>query len=126
MSGMCDASLSTVPNGQVISFEKAELRRLPFQDSLYLWVKGRMQVTGFDARLAPRIYNEGRPDYWGIEVAAFASIGPANDEGHAADHAGDSLSFERSVPLTGITGTRGVTVIGANQVQRIDIDGGSL
>jgi hypothetical protein len=122
MSGMCDASLSTVPNGQVISFEKAELRRLPFQDSLYLWVKGRMPATGFDPRLAPRIYSNGRPDYWGIEVAAFASINAAND----ADDAGDSLMFERSVPLTGITGTRGVTVIGSNQVQRIDIDGGSL
>jgi hypothetical protein len=122
MSGMCDASLSTVPNGQVISFEKAELRRLPFQDSLYLWVKGRMPTSGYDARLAPRIYNVGRPDYWGIEVAAFASI--ASDG--VTDDAGDSLSFERSVPLAGITGIRGVAVIGANQVQRIDIDGGSF
>ena len=56
MSGMLGASLSTAPNGQIIAFEKAELRRPPFQDSLYLWVKGRMPAVGFDARLAPRIY----------------------------------------------------------------------
>lgn len=131
MSGTLCGSLSTVPAGQVIDFEKAELRRMPFQDSLYLWVKGRLPASGLDARLAPRIYNDGRPDYWGIEVAAFASIQPANDSGHGqcshgGEDAGDTLHFERSVPLTGITGVRGVAVIGANQVQRIDIDGGSL
>jgi hypothetical protein len=122
MSGMLENSLSTVPNGRIIEFDKAELRRLPFQDGLYLWVKGRLPEPGFEARLAPRIYSTERPDYWGIEVAAFASIASNG----VADDAGDSLTFERSVPLTGITGTRGVTVIGANQVQRIDIDGGSF
>jgi hypothetical protein len=122
MSGSLRDSLSMVPNGRIIEFEKAELRRVPFQDSLYLWVRGRLPASGFDARLAPRIYSDGRPEYWGIEVAAIASVTPAND----AEDAGDSLVFERSVPLTGITGTRGVTVIGANQVQRIDIDGGSF
>jgi hypothetical protein len=122
MSGTLRGSLSMMPNGLIIEFEKAELRRVPFQDSLYLWVRGRLPASGFDARLAPRIYSDGRPEYWGIEVAAFASVTPAND----AEDAGDSLVFERSVPLTGITGTKGVTVIGANQVQRIDIDGGSF
>jgi hypothetical protein len=121
MGGLDSGSHSTVPFGRIIDFEKAELRRLPFQDSLYLWVRGRLPVGGFEARLAPRIYH-GRPDYWGIEVAAFASVTPDND----ADDAGDRLMFERSVPLTGITGTRGVKVIGANQVQRIDIDGRSF
>ena len=107
MSGMLGASLSTAPNGQIIAFEKAELRRPPFQDSLYLWVRGRMPAGGFDARLAPRIY-QGRPDYWGIEVAAFASMAPANDADDAQDASGDSLDFERSVPLAGITGIRGL------------------
>jgi hypothetical protein len=119
MSVTLSGSLSTVPQGQIIDFEKAELRRMPFQDSLYLWVKGRLPAQGFDARLAPRIYNDGRPDYWVIEVAAFSSMVAANDSGDADD----ALSFERSVPLTGITGTRGVTVIGASRTQRIEIDG---
>jgi hypothetical protein len=127
MSSILGGSLSTVPAGLVIDFETAELRRMPFQDSLYLWVRGRLPAQGFDARLAPRIYNQGRPDYWGIEVAAFASIVAANDaedaKSDAGTESGESLMFERSVPLTGITGTRGVTVIGASQQQRIDIDG---
>ena len=118
MSGTLSGSLSTVPQGQIIDFEKAELRRMPFQDSLYLWVNGRLPAQGFDARLAPRIYKNGRPDYWAIDVAVFFSLVPANDAGEL-----DSLMFERSVPLTGITGIKGVTVIGANHSQRIEIDG---
>lgn len=121
MNGTLSGSLSTVPQGQIIDFEKAELRRMPFQDSLYLWVKGRLPAQGFDARLAPRIYKNGRPDYWAIEVAAFNSLAAANDAGDS-----DSLIFERSVPLTGITGIKGVTVIGANHSQCIEIDGEAL
>jgi hypothetical protein len=122
MSGTLGGSLSTVPQGQIIDFEKAELRRMPFQDSLYLWVKGRLPAEGFDARLAPRIYKNGRPDYWAIDVAVFSSLVAANDALDAQSLPGGSLIFERSVPLTGITGIKGVTVIGANHTQRIEID----
>jgi hypothetical protein len=122
MSSTLSGSLSTVPQGQIIDFEKAELRRMPFQDSLYLWVKGRLPAEGFDARLAPRIYNNGRPEYWAIEVAAFTSKAAANDIGDDAD----VLMFERSIPLTGITGIKGVNVIGAKRTQRIEIDGESF
>jgi hypothetical protein len=116
MSGMIGGSLSTVPDGWVIDFEKAELKHMPFQDGVYLVVKGRCPGKGFDVRLAPLVYNETRPDYWGIEVAMFTA-------GSNAEAADDNAMFERSVPLAGITGTRGVTVIGANQELRIDIDG---
>jgi hypothetical protein len=116
MSFSSTGSLSSVPNGRIIDFEFAELRKVPFQDSLYLWVRGKLPGAGFEARLAPRIYQE-RPDYWGIEVAIVHTLTPAND----ADPATDALVFERSVPLTGITGVKGITVIGANQVKRIDI-----
>lgn len=121
MSGLPSGSLSMVPGGQIIDFERAELRRLPFQDSLYLWVRGRLPAAGLDARLSPRIYH-GQPDYWGIEVAAIGGVAADND---VSDADGDGLSFERSVPLAGITGTRGVAVIGASRSEQIDIDGGS-
>jgi hypothetical protein len=114
-------SLSSAPNGKIIEFEKAELRHLPSHDSLYLWVKGPKPGHGFEAKLTPRIYYE-RPDYWGIEVAAIASPNAAND----GEGTGDTLMFECSVPLTGITGTKGVAVIGANQVKRIEIVGESF
>lgn len=125
MNSVSSGSLSSVPNGRIIDFETAELRKLPFQDSLYLWVRGSLPGTGFEARLAPRIYHD-RPDYWGIEVAVIhapdiVTPAPANDAGSGEP----ALIFERSVPLTGITGVRGIAVIGANQVKRIEITGES-
>ena len=125
MNSASSGSLSSVPNGRIIDFEVAELRKLPFQDSLYLWVRGSLPETGFEARLAPRIYHD-RPDYWGIEVAVIhaphiANPVPANDVGSVDE----PLVFERSVPLIGITGVRGIAVIGANQVKRIEITGES-
>jgi hypothetical protein len=121
MSSSTSGSLSSVPNGRIIDFEAAELRRVPFQDSLYLWVKGKVPSTGFEAKLAPRVYHD-RPDYWGIEVAVILQPNPANDTGaHDTGNGEISLDFERSVPLAGITGNRGISVIGANQIQRIEI-----
>ena len=116
MNSSSSGSLSSVPNGRIIDFEVAELRMPPFQDGVYLWVTGILPSAGFEAKLAPRVYYD-RPDYWGIEVAVVMVPNAAND---VATSEG-SLAFERSVPLAGITGSRGITVIGANQVKRIEI-----
>ena len=118
MDSSASGSFSSVPNGQIIDFEIAELRKVPFQDSLYLWVQGNRPAGDFEAKLAPRVYHD-RPEYWGIEVAVVSPLNPDNDGGTASQ----SLRYERSVPLTGITGIRGITVIGANQIKRIDIAG---
>lgn len=120
MNSSSSGSLSSVPNGRIIDFEVAELRKPPFQDGVYLWVTGILPSAGFEAKLAPRVYRD-RPDYWGIEVAVVTVPNAAND---VAINEGP-LSFERSVPLAGITGSRGITVIGANQVKRIEISGES-
>jgi hypothetical protein len=121
MTSQAGGSLSSVPNGRIIDFDTAELRKVPFQDSLHLWVTGKLPSAEFEARLAPRVYHD-RPDYWGIEVAVVNQ-----PEAAKAQATGEvSLSFERSVPLTGITGVRGITVIGANQVKRIEISGESF
>ena len=121
MSGSVSGSLSSAPNGKIIDVDRAELRRVPFQDSLYLWVSAKMPDTRLELRLAPRIYHD-RPDYWGIEVVAVAPVRADNDVGEASDLA----VVERSVPLTGIIGTRGINVIGANQTHQIEIDDGSF
>ncbi len=118
MSSSTGGSLSSVPNGRIIDFERAELRKLPFQDSLYLWVRGRLPQQGAEVRLAPRVYHE-RPDFWGIEVTVIST--PAS--GGVPEDNEMPLDYERSVPLTGITGSRGVAVIGANRVKRIEIPG---
>jgi hypothetical protein len=126
MNGSKSGSLSGVPNGRIIDFETAELRKVPFQDSLYLWVRGQLPAGGFEAKLAPRVYHD-KPDYWGIEVAVVTVPEPANDQEDVDANPGfQSLTFERSVPLTGITGSRGIAVIGANLVKRIEISGESF
>lgn len=95
MSSTFRGSLSTVPQGQIIDFETAELRRLPFQTASFYGLKATY-----------------RP-------AAFSRLVAANDR----DDTSDDLTFERSVSLSGITGTKGVRVIGANRTQQIEIDG---
>jgi hypothetical protein len=80
-----------------------------------------MPLGAFEVTLAPRIYHD-RPEYWGIEVAIVASPTADNDQGVADKQVNEaSTMFERSVPLSGVTGSRGITVIGANQVKRIEI-----
>lgn len=121
MSGIAGGSLSSAPNGKIIDFDRAELRRVPFQDSLYLWVSARTPGTNFELRLAPRIYHD-RPDYWAIEVVAVGAGHAANDTGVEV---GEDI-VERSVPLSGITGKKGISVIGANHSKQIEIGDGSL
>ncbi len=120
MSSSSSWSYSSVSSGRMIDFDEAEVRRSPMQGEPHLWVKGRMPVPGFEVRLAPRIYHE-RPDYWDIEVSVTELHRPANDQGGEEI----SLNFERSVPLSGFTGVRGITVVGANQNKRIEISGES-
>ena len=126
MTSSANGSLSSVPNGQIVDFEIAELLKVPFQDSLYLWVRGKLPAGTVEAKLAPRVYHD-RPDYWGIEVAVVSVPDDANGRGADTAEPGlESLVFERSIPLAGITGSRGITVIGANQIKRIEITGESF
>jgi hypothetical protein len=121
MHSSMSGSLSSVPNGRIIDFEIAELRHVTVQDNLYLLVKGTMPSANFEVKLAPRVYYD-RPDYWGIEVAMVA-LSNTDSETSANDQ---RVEFEKSVPLSGITGNRGITVIGANQIKRIEITGESV
>lgn len=108
-------SLSTMPGSRIIDFDTAEIRTVPFQDSLYLWVSGTLPGPHLEVRLAPRHYTE-RPDYWAIEVAA---IRPSGTRAHPIE-THDPQLFECAIPLIGVTGARGITVVGANRVQRIE------
>jgi hypothetical protein len=118
MNSSGSGSLSSVPNGRIIDFETAELRQSPMQNDLYLLVSGTLPASDLEVKLAPRVYFD-RPDYWGIEVAVVA-VQPSLEKAIAND---PQLKFEKSVPLSGIIGNRGITVIGANQVKRIEISG---
>ena len=65
-------------------------------------------------RLSPLIYIR-QPEYWGIEVVGslpgfcLTALAP----------------YTVSIPLAGITGTKGIEVIGANKKQKIVVPGAS-
>ncbi len=126
MTSSATRSLSSVPNTRIIDFEVAELRKVPFEDSLYLWVRGMLPLGDYEVELCPRVYHDC-PEYWGIEVAVVKVPENANDAAVDTAQPGfEALVFERSIPLDGITGSRGITVIGANQIERIEITGESF
>lgn len=110
-----NGSFSSLPNGRIIDFESAEIRTVPFQDSLYLWVSGNQPDPELDVRLAPRYYTD-RPEYWAIEVVAIRSAVGSNDRNREP-----KTGFDCAIPLVGVTGLLGISVVGANRVQRIDL-----
>lgn len=118
MTTIFSGSLSSMPNGRLIDFEIAEIRTVPFQDSLYLWVRGVHPGQELEVRLAPRYYNM-QQDYWATEVAAIRLLVP-----HADLSAKHKATFECAIPLVGVIGLRGITVIGANRIQRIELPQG--
>ncbi len=130
MNIAASGSLSSVPNGRIIDFEFAEIKTLSIQGNLYLWVSGTIPAGNFEVILAPRIYHY-LPEYWGIEVNIVATPAAINDFVNVLGDIDEVITaaptiFERSVPLAGITGSRGIAVIGANQVKRIEIAGESF
>lgn len=116
MDRSSSGSLSTMPGSRIIDFDVAEIRTVPSQDSLYLWVSGILPGSDLEVRLAPRHYDD-RPDYWAIEVAAARPSGT----GVHTNGSDEPQKFETAIPLIGVTGVRGITVVGANRVQRIEL-----
>jgi hypothetical protein len=110
-----NGSFSSLPNGRIIDFDLAEIRTVPFQDSLYLWVSGDLPDPELEVRLAPRYYTDC-PEYWAIEVVAIRAATGSNDRDPQP-----KARFECAIPLVGVTGLLGITVVGANRVQRIDL-----
>jgi len=65
-------------------------------------------------RLSPLIYIEC-PEHWGIEVLGFL---PGNICLTAMK------PYAVAIPLTGITGYKGIEVLGARRSEQIDVEGG--
>lgn len=109
-------SRASVRGARLIDFQTAKLTFQPVAGGLHLCVEGELTTGDLDARLAPRHYSDV-PNYWAIEVVAVQVSPPADANGAA----GKPDRFACSIALTDFVGLRGITVVGANRVQRIDI-----
>jgi hypothetical protein len=94
-----------------IDFDEAEVIVLDtFPPQYILLVRGTKPYANMKVELIPLVYIR-QPEYWGIEVVGFlGGIGlPV------------VAPYSVSLPLAGVTGTRGVEVIGATRRQKLAV-----
>jgi hypothetical protein len=105
-------SLPTARSYRLLDFEWAEIVTLEsFPPQFLLRVGGTKPYANMSVDLSPLVYIR-QPEYWGIEVVGRLRGGiPLPAE----------VPYEVSLPLSGITGTRGVEVIGASHSERLEV-----
>ena len=99
---------------RIIGFDNAEVHPGFVSGTFILVVSGSAPCINMQVALSPRIYVRC-PEYWGIEVTGALPGGfclPA------------MKPFVLTIDLAGITGSRGIEVIGANRSQTFDVTGG--
>jgi hypothetical protein len=99
---------------RLIDFEKVEIRTLEsFPPQHVLVVSGTKPYMNMKVTLEPLTYIR-QPEYWGIEVVGRLPGGiglPA------------LAPYTVSIPLAGITGTKGIEVIGASRSEKREVPG---
>lgn len=100
----------TADSSRLITFTDARVVPGVVTGTYILIVTGEKPFLNMEVRLIPRIYVV-QPEYWEIEVVGvLGGIGlPATQP------------YSVFIPLEGITGTRGITVIGNSQEISIDV-----
>ena len=97
---------------RLIDFEKVEIRTLrSFPPQHVLVVSGTKPFVNMEVTLEPLVFIR-QPEFWGIEVVGrLPGIGlPA------------LAPYQVSIPLAGITGTKGVEVIGATRSEKVELN----
>ena len=97
-----------------IPFDSAEVVSGIVPDTYFLVVRGEAPCLNMTVTLSPLIYIRC-PEYWGIEVVGSLPGGFCLDA---------IKPYVKAIPLAGITGSRGIEVIGANRTLRFDVAGG--
>jgi hypothetical protein len=97
---------------RLIDFERAQILTLEsFPPQFVLRVTGTKPFLNMEVQLVPLVFIQ-QPEFWGIEVVGRLPGGiglPA------------LAPYDVSIPLSGITGTRGIEVIGASRTKRIRV-----
>jgi hypothetical protein len=95
---------------RLVNFTRAKVVPGFVSGTFILIVSGTKPYLNMTVELSPLIYIR-RPDYWGIEV-----VGSLHGIGLPT-----TSPYTVFIPLDGITGTKGVEVIGANKKQKIKV-----
>ena len=96
---------------RLLDFEHIAIRTLEsFPPQHVLVVSGTKPFVNMEVTLEPLVFIR-QPEYWGIEV-----VGRLPGVGLPA-----LAPYQVSIPLAGITGTKGIEVIGATRTERRDI-----
>jgi hypothetical protein len=99
-------------NSRNSNFERAQILTLrTFPPRFVLRVTGTKPFLNMEVQLVPLVFIQ-QPEFWGIEVIGRLPGGiglPA------------LAPYDVSIPLSGITGTKGVEVIGATRSKRIEV-----
>src|SRR5215218_5344024 len=95
---------------RLIDFERAQILTLRiFPPQFVLRMTGTKPYLNMEVELVPLVFIQ-QPEFWGIEVVGRLPGGiglPA------------LAPYDVSIPLSGITGTKGIEVIGASRSKKI-------
>ncbi len=104
-----------------VAFDRAELRAAPtFGQGLYLVVSGPSPENGAHVRLLPSL-DAGLPEYRQIEIVSEER---ATNDGLPQEHA--PARYEKSMPLSGLSGSKGIELIGLNGRKKFSLADGAF
>lgn len=108
MSAKSVAALPQAASTRLIPFTKCKVVPGFVPGTYFVIVEGTKPCLNMEVTLVPLIYIK-RPEYWGIEVIGTLPSGiclPATAKYHVF------------LPLQGVTGTKGIEVIGSNKKKK--------
>ncbi len=114
---MPDISLESLPapsSCKLIDFEKVEIVPGIVSGTYFLVVSGTKPCCNMEVWLTPLIYIDC-PEYWGIEIVACLPGGICLPT---------IAPFTATIPLAGVTGSKGIEVLGASKSEKHEVPGG--
>ncbi len=101
-------------SGRIISFDDAQVVPGILNGTFFLSVSGQAPCLNMTVSLMPLIYVRC-PEYWEIEVVGALPSGFCLEA---------VRPYVVTIALTGITGSKGIEVLGSNDRRRFDVSGG--
>lgn len=99
---------------RLIDFEEVDVRPGIVPETYFLTVSGTAPCYNMEVSLSPLVYIRC-PEYWGIEVVGHLPTGICLTA---------EKPYSVTIPLTGITGSEGIEVIGASKREERRVEGG--